>query len=329
MVDTIQKTAFLFPGQGAQYAGMGKDFYFQFKEAQEIFHLANEALGFDIAAICFHGKQEELQNTSLCQPAILTTSIAILEVLKRNAPIHTNGLFASAGLSLGEYTAHVCAGSLTFQDAVKLVYKRGLFMQEACNTNPGGMLSIIGLEDEKVEGICAEIKSSGIICAANYNSPGQVVVSGESHVLEKASKLARERGAKMIIPLKVNGAFHSDLMSSAGSKLSKELEATPVSKSRIPVVANIHAKYVSEPVEIKTSLARQLDSPVRWHQSVSLLIQEGFNQFYEIGPGKSLSGLMKRIDPNQKIINIDTVEAFKNLKNLFNLDREVMNRVIN
>jgi [acyl-carrier-protein] S-malonyltransferase len=313
MVDTIQKTAFLFPGQGAQYVGMGKDFYLQFKEAQEIFHQANEVLGFDITEICFHGKQEELNKTSICQPAILTTSMAILEVLKRNSSIQLNGYSAGAGLSLGEYTAHAYAGSLTFHDAVKLVYKRGIFMQEACSLNPGGMLSIIGLEDEKIEQICAEVRSSGIIRAANYNCPGQVVISGENQVLEKASILAKERGAKMIIPLKVNGAFHSDLMSPASSRLSKELELTPVSRSKIPVVANINAKYVHEPSEIKTSLARQLDNPVRWHQSVSMLMQDGFNQFYEIGPGKSLSGLMRRIDPNQKILNIDTVEAFKDL----------------
>jgi [acyl-carrier-protein] S-malonyltransferase len=219
---------------------------------------------------------------------------------------------AAGGLSLGEYTAHIAAGSLTFTDGVRLVYKRGLFMQEACNTNPGGMVSVIGLEDEKVEQICDEMKSLGIICAANYNSPGQVVISGEKTVLEKASLLAKERGARMVVPLKVDGAFHSDLMSPASSKLSRELESTPITKPNIPVVANIHAHYVREPDEIKASLAKQLNSPVRWHQSVSMLIRDGFNHFYEIGPGKSLSGLMKRIDSTQEIKNIDTVEAFKN-----------------
>ena len=175
------------------------------------------------------------------------------------------------------------------------------------------MASVVGLEDEKVEQICNEMKSLGIICAANYNSPGQVVISGEKTLLEKASLLAKERGARMVVPLKVDGAFHSDLMSPASSKLSRELELTPISKPTIPVVANIHAQYVREPEEIKISLAKQLNSPVRWHQSVSMLIRDGFNQFYEIGPGKSLSGIMKRIDSTQEIKNIDTVEAFKNM----------------
>lgn len=313
MVKGMRKTAFLFPGQGTQYVAMGKDFYTQFKEAQEVFNQANEVLGFDIAGLCFHGKQEELNKTSVCQPAILVNSLAILEVLKRNSSIQIDTCLAAAGLSLGEYTAHVAAGSMSFQDAVRLVYKRGMFMQEACNANPGGMVSIIGLEDEKVEQICAEIRPSGIICAANYNSPGQVVISGEKVLLEKASILAKERGARMVVPLKVDGAFHSDLMNPASNKLSKELESTPISKSNIPVVANIYARYVREPDEIKTSLAKQLNSPVRWHQSISMLIQNGFNQFYEIGPGKTLSGLMKRIDSTQQIRNIDTVEAFENI----------------
>lgn len=319
MVAGARKTALLFPGQGTQYVGMGKDFYIHFKEAQEIFNQANEILGFDIAEMCFHGRQEELNKTSVCQPAILVSSLAILEVLKRNSAAQENTYLAAAGLSLGEYTAHVSAGSIAFEDAVRLVYKRGIFMQDACNANPGGMVSIIGLEDEKVEQICAEMRPLGVICAANYNSPGQVVISGEKALLEKASVLAKERGARMVVPLKVDGAFHSDLMSPASKKLSKELEATPISKSNIPVVANIHARYVREPDEIKASLAKQLNSPVRWHQSISMLIQNGFNQFYEIGPGKTLSGLMKRIDSTQEIKNIDTVEAFENMAKLNSL----------
>lgn len=313
MVENLRKTAFLFPGQGSQYTGMGKDFYEHFKEAREVFDQANEILGFDLAELCFNGKQEELNKTSICQPAILVTSIAILEVLKKNYSNWTDTCHAAAGLSLGEYTAHVSAGSITFKDAVRLVYKRGMFMQEACDSKPGGMVSIIGLDDEKVEQICAEMKPLGVICAANYNSPGQVVISGEKTILEKASTLAKERGAKMVVSLKVDGAFHSYLMNPASSKLSKELETTPISKSNIPIVANISARYVTEPDEIKTSLAKQLNSPVRWHQSICMLIRDGFDKFYEIGPGKSLSGLMKRIDPAQEIKNIDTTETLKNL----------------
>ncbi len=311
-----KKTALLFPGQGSQYVGMGKDFYANFKEAQEVFNRASEILGFDVSALCFYKSQEELNKTSMCQPAILVASIAILEVFKKNSPLLNDASLAVAGLSLGEYTAHVSAGSMTFADAVRLVYKRGVFMQEACDTTQGGMVSIIGLDDEKVEQICKEMAALGVVCAANYNSPGQVVISGEKTVLEKTSALAKERGARMVVPLKVDGAFHSDLMTPAGSKLSKELDLTPFSKPNIPIVANVHARYVSEPDEIKTSLARQLNSPVRWHQSMHTLIRDGFNQFYEIGPGKALSGLMKRIDPAQKIKNIDTVEALQNIMNL-------------
>lgn len=313
MVENMRKTVLLFPGQGTQYVGMGKDFYTHFNEAREIFNQASDTLGFDVAKLCFDGKQKELNKTSVCQPAILVTSMAILEVLRKNSSILIKTRLAAAGLSLGEYTAHVSAASMTFVDAVKLVYKRGMFMQEACNANHGGMVSIIGLEDEKVEQICAEIRPLGIICTANYNGPGQVVISGEKTTLEKATILAKERGARMVVPLKVDGAFHSDLMSPASSKLSRELETTPFSKPNIPVVANIHARYVTEPDEIKVSLAKQLNSPVRWHQSICMLIKDGFNQFYEIGPGKSLSGLMKRIDATQEIRNIDTLDAFENI----------------
>ena len=313
MVTSARKTAFLFPGQGVQYVGMGKDFCENFKEAREIFVQASEILKFDLAALCFHGKQEELNKTSLCQPVILVTSIAILEVLKLNSSVQIDTCHAVAGLSLGEYTAHVSVGSVTFTDAVRLVYKRGTYMQEACNAIPGGMASVIGLDDEKVEKICDEVRSMGVICAANYNSPGQIVISGEKLVLEKAASLAKERGARMVVPLKVDGAFHSGLMSPAGSRLSKELESTSISRPGVPVVANIHARYVREPEEIRVSLAKQLDSPVRWYQSIQTLIQDGFNQFYEIGPGKSLAGLMKRIDATQEMRSIDTVEAFKNL----------------
>ncbi|MBM4054492.1 MAG: ACP S-malonyltransferase [Planctomycetes bacterium] len=303
----MRKTAFLFPGQGTQLVGMGKDFYRQYKDAREVFDQANDVLGFDLASLCFEGNQEELNKTSLCQPAILVTSFAILQVLKKSSFFETSTCDAVAGLSLGEYTAHVAAGSLAFADAVKLVYKRGVYMQEACEMNPGGMVSVIGLDDAKIEQICDELKPFGVICAANYNSPGQVVISGETTMLEKAALLAKERGARMAIPLKVHGAFHSDLMSPASDKLSSELKSTAISRSKIPVVANIHADYVAEPEEIRMSLAKQLNSPVRWSQSMLKLIQDGISQFYEIGPGKTLSGLMKKIDATQQVKSIGTI----------------------
>ncbi|WP_347273960.1 ACP S-malonyltransferase [Candidatus Kuenenia sp.] len=303
----MRKTAFLFPGQGTQLVGMGKDFYNEYKEAREIYNQANDALGFDLASLCFEGNQEELNKTSLSQPAILVTSIAILEVLKEISFFEKTTCDAVAGLSLGEYTAHVSAGSVAFADAVKLVYKRGTYMQEACEKSSGGMASVIGLEDDKIEHICRELKPFGVICAANYNSPGQVVISGESNVLERAALLAKGRGARMVIPLKVQGAFHSGLMTPASDKLYSELESTVISKPGIPVVANINAEYVSNPEEIRTALIKQLNSPVKWYQSMQKLIQDGFSQFYEIGPGKTLSGLMKKIDPAQQVKSVSTI----------------------
>ncbi|MCZ7624316.1 MAG: ACP S-malonyltransferase [Candidatus Kuenenia sp.] len=303
----MRKTAFLFPGQGTQLVGMGKDFYKEYKEAREIFNQANDALGFDLASLCFEGNQEELNKTSLSQPAILVTSIAILEVLKEISFFKKTTCDAVAGLSLGEYTAHVSAGSVAFADAVKLVYKRGIYMQEACEKSSGGMASVIGLEDKKIEHICRELNPLGVICAANYNSPGQVVISGESNVLERAVLLAKERGARMVIPLKVQGAFHSGLMTPASDKLYSELESTVISKPGVPVVANINAEYVSNPEEIRTALIKQLNSPVKWYQSMQKLIQDGFSQFYEIGPGKTLSGLMKKIDPAQQVKSFSTI----------------------
>ncbi|TVM02460.1 ACP S-malonyltransferase [uncultured Candidatus Kuenenia sp.] len=303
----MRKTAFLFPGQGTQLVGMGKDFYKEYKEAREIFNQANDALGFDLASLCFEGNQEELNKTSLSQPAILVTSIAILEVLKEISFFKKTTCDAVAGLSLGEYTAHVSAGSVAFADAVKLVYKRGIYMQEACEKSSGGMASVIGLEDKKIEHICRELNPLGVICAANYNSPGQVVISGESNVLERAVLLAKERGARMVIPLKVQGAFHSGLMTPASDKLYSELESTVISKPGVPVVANINAEYVSNPEEIRTALIKQLNSPVKWYQSMQKLIHDGFSQFYEIGPGKTLSGLMKKIDPAQQVKSFSTI----------------------
>jgi len=304
----MNKTALLFPGQGAHYVGMGKDFHDQFRESRDIFDQANEILKFDLKSLCFHGTQEELNKTSLCQPAIFVTSVAIWKVLEKRAIIQTDNCCGVAGLSLGEYTAHVLAGSISFADAVRLVYKRGMYMQEACNASPGGMVAIIGLNDEKVEQICVEVGTSGVICPANYNSPGQIVISGEKKVLEKAANLAKERGAKLVRPLQVDGAFHSDLMSPACSKLAKELDATPITESKIPVVANIHAQYVTRPEDVKATLAKQLNHPVRWHQSMCMLIKDGFNEFYEIGPGRTLTGLMKKIDPTQSIKNMSTSE---------------------
>ena len=304
----MTKRAFLFPGQGAQYVGMGKDLCHQFDKAKRTYQKANDVLGFDLMDICFNGRPEELNQTSICQPAILVTSIAALES-------YTNGnngvteCHAVAGLSLGEYTALVYAGSLGFEDAVQLVYKRGKFMQEACEERPGGMVSILGLDNEEVEEICKEASQFGHVCAANYNCKGQVVISGEKKAIENASSIAKEKGARTKT-LQVNGAFHSDLMASACEKVASELEKVNIAEARIPVVANVTGHYITKPEEIKASLIQQLASPVRWYQSMKHLIQEGFEEFYEFGPGKVLSGLLRRIDSTKSTKSLETIQSF-------------------
>lgn len=293
--------AFIFPGQGAQYVGMGKDLYEQYPAAKVIYEKANVILGFEISKICFEGPKGELTRTEICQPAILITSIAALRSLESilQSPILPK---AALGLSLGEYTALVCAGSMTFEDALYIVRKRGLFMEEASRSNPGTMASIIGFSLEEAKKACEEAGAQ----IANLNSPGQIVISGTKEGVETASILAKERGAKRIIPLDVSGAFHSDLMAPAAEKLKMEIDRIDISAPKIKVISNVTAKYESTPEEIKNNLVSQVKSPVLWEDSIKLLTGQGIKRFIEVGPGKVLSGLLRRIDSALECFNAET-----------------------
>ena len=304
----MAKAALLFPGQGAQFVGMGRDFYEASPAARETFEQANAVLGLRLSDICFSGDAERLNDTSICQPAILAMSVAVLRAVREKMGDGALQAEATAGLSLGEYTALVAAGALEFLDAVRLVHKRGSFMQAAAVERPGSMASVIGLSDEVVEGICAEVRAQGVVVTANLNCPGQVVVSGEKAAVEAACARAQEKGARMAAPLKVSGAFHSPLMQPAQEKLAAELDATRLTTARIPVVSNVSGEYMREPQEVRSALKRQVISPVLWHRSMQRLIADGFDTFYEVGPGKVLTGLMKRIDKTKRAVNISTIQ---------------------
>ena len=309
MISNAKKT-YLFPGQGAQYIGMGKDFYENSSGARKLYDKANDVLGFDLADICFNGRQDELDKTSLCQPAILVTSLAIIEAFKELGD-SDHACFAVAGLSLGEYTALVFAGAIKFEDAIRLVHNRGQYMEEACEESPGGMLTIIGLDNDEVENVCDDVRWAGAISPANYNYPGQVVVSGEIEAIKEAEKSAMERGAKMVVPLNVSGAFHSQLMDSASRKLEEELMGIAISRAEIPVATNVDGNYICEPDEIRGSLIKQLTSPVLWSHCLENMIKDGVEEFYGVGPGRTMVGIMKKINRKKKINSIDKFGAFR------------------
>ncbi len=308
------KTAFLFPGQGAQVVGMGADVAEAFGAAKDIFSRANDIVGFDLRKVCFEGPGEELNTTTMSQPAIFTVSAAILEVLRTEDATSAIVPDVAAGLSLGEYTALYAAGCISFEDGLKLVQKRGAAMQAAADATEGAMVSIIGLDEEKVGQLCEEAGQGELLKGVNYNCPGQIVVSGTVPACERAAELAEKYGAMKAVKLEVAGAFHTEMMDSAAKALGDALAEAGVSApSNISVIANVEAGYYQDADQIRSGLVRQLTSAILWQKCMERLLVEGFERFYEIGPGRVLTGLMKRINRKMKVVNVSNAKAIADL----------------
>ncbi len=299
------KLAFIFPGQGAQYVGMGKEIATEYKCASDIFDEATEALGFDIKEMIFNGDDETLKITENTQPTILTTSIACMQ------PLLEKGIKPDyvAGLSLGEYAAHVAAGTLSFKDAVALVKKRGKYMQEAVPVGVGAMAVIIGLENNDVVECCKEASQYGVVEPTNFNCPGQVAIAGEVAAVEKASELCKGKGAKRAMLLPVSAPFHCSLLSPAGEKLAGELANITLNDIKIPVVTNVTAQCITDKSVVKDLLVNQVSKSVLWENCIRTMLDKGVDTFVEIGPGKVLSGFLKKINKDVKILNVENLES--------------------
>lgn len=312
----MSKLSLIFPGQGSQYIGMGKDFYDNFNEARSVYEEANDILSMDLSGLIFHGKEEDLRKTENTQPAILATSIAILKCLQKEgiSPDY------SAGLSLGEYSSIVFGSGLNFSDAIKIVRERGKFMQEAVPLGVGGMAAILGLDEENLPLVVESASDYGIVEIANYNSPGQIVISGHLKALEIASEKAMDLGAKKVVHLPVSAPFHCSLLNQAGERLENELTKYNMNDLNKKVIANIDAKIIENKDELKEKLVKQVSNSVLWQQSVEFMINEGIDTFIEIGPGKSLTGFVKRIGKSLgkdiKALNISDLDTFNKALNL-------------
>ncbi|WP_319481728.1 ACP S-malonyltransferase [uncultured Draconibacterium sp.] len=293
--------AFVFPGQGAQFPGMGKDLYENSAEAKALFEKANDILGFNITNIMFEGEVEDLKQTKVTQPAIFLHSVLLAKTLKDFAPDMV------AGHSLGEFSALVANGTLNFEDGLRLVAQRAMAMQKACEVEPSTMAAIVGLEDEVVEAVCAEIDD--VVVPANYNCPGQLVISGSEAGIDKACALLTEKGAKRALKLVVGGAFHSPFMEPAREELAAAIEATTFNQPTCPVYQNVEAKPVSDPAVIKENLIAQLTAPVKWTQIVQNMIADGATSFTEVGPGKVLQGLVKKVDRKMETAGVNSYEG--------------------
>jgi [acyl-carrier-protein] S-malonyltransferase len=331
------KTAFIFPGQGAQFVGMGKDIAEQFPAAKVIFDKANKIAGFDLAKICFEGPAEQLNTTTMSQPAIFTVSAAILEAMRTSTSLKPD---VTAGLSMGEYTALYAAGLISFEDGLLLVKKRGEAMQAAADASSGGMAAIIGLDEEKTKALCKEAGQNELLEAVNFNCPGQIAISGTKSACQRAEQLAEKYGAMKAIRLEVAGAFHTSMMSPAAKALSEALALTSIKDPPRPVIAkfitkpsdiddipairisdlpyvkviaNISAEYYASAAQIREGLTKQLVQPIYWQKCVEKLLADGVEKFYEIGPGKVLTGLMRRINRKTSIENISTAAAISEM----------------